>query len=193
MARSTVSASMTSATASTSSCANAASRRVVSGSDVIGLPPITSNARTLPCSISSASAAHGRSPKRDGRSGRLGGPGSGRAVEGRVLEPVAARERAGVEPRAAGLLERAGDDLHRPRQPLGDVGLGGHRAAGAGDDRDGARGADGVDERGELVRRRGRCVHVARSRVHGATAARSSSTPAACTREVLVVRAVVEQ
>ena len=55
--------------------------------------------------------------------------------------------------KCAGVFEGPGDDLDRPRQPLGDVGFGGHRAARAGNHRHCSRATDGPDERVEIVDR----------------------------------------
>ena len=182
MASATVSLSMMSVTASTSSCENAAARRCASGSDVIGLPPITSNARTRPDSISSASAARGSlavARRQVGAARRARGTGerSGRSGPRAGRTEVEPRKRAGVEPRATGLFEGPRDDLDRPRQPLGDVGFGGHRAAGAGHHRHRSRATDGVDERVEIVDRQTRCAPRLGRRSTARPPTRSASRP----------------
>ncbi len=74
VASAVVSVSTTSRPASTSSRAMASVRRVLSGNEVTGLPPMTTSARRFPDSISSRAAATGNSPPKERRSGRERGP-----------------------------------------------------------------------------------------------------------------------
>ena len=69
-------------------------------------------------------------------------PGAGRAGC-RARRPPAWPRRGGrqaeeavLEPHAAGSIERAGEDQQHPPQPLGEDAVGGHRRAGAAEDRD---------------------------------------------------------
>ena len=126
--RAVVSLAMISMVASTSSCSSAGTRSLASGKAVTRLPPRLSTARMLPARISSASTAQGHSPRNACVSGRLSGPAPNvpSGGEHRELEGLHLVGEAGVEPRPAGAVHRAGDDHHDPGEPLGDVGAGRH-------------------------------------------------------------------
>ena len=144
---------------------------------MIGLPPVTTSARTLPASISSASATAGTWPTTRGSSGRLAGPGRRprSAVGPRRAQPA---DGAVVEPHAARPVERAGEDQQHPPQPLDEHAVGAivvpvpHMTA----SRPG-RARTLVDQSLEQrAGRRRRPRRRARSTVNGASAGRSAST-----------------
>ena len=143
----------TSATASTSSRSIAAARRRDPGTARSGFPPTTRRARTFPASISSTSAAVGRSPKRPSRPGRLGGPASAAGDPGTRR----GRRKPGLNHTPPGAVERARDGQQGPRHPLRHVAVASHRRARAGLDGDPAGAAhrgDEVIEGADRTRRR---------------------------------------
>ena len=173
------SSSMTSTTASTSSAASAARMRSGSGSAVIGLPPVTTSARRLPASISSASATAGSWPRHPGQLGPAApgpaprdGRGVGRGGRRRPSGPSVERacRRAG---RASPVRMSSTHRSHSTRMPSSR-----HRACRCRTSPRPGRGAartlgdEPLDDAGlDAGRGRGRA-----STVNGASAARSAAT-----------------